>query len=88
LSNKSEYVSGLHNPLFRSNIKVADVRFKRSSGLITVNLKGTYKKPQDDCDNLGVKAQVWSTVKQFRGVKMTNIYLNGIPFGDRVSNDK
>ena len=88
LSYKSEYVNGLYNPLFRSNIKVASVKFRRSNGLITVNLRGTYKKPQDDCDNLRVKAQVWSTVKQFRGVKMTNIYLNGIPFGDRVSNDK
>lgn len=87
-SYKSEYVFGLYNPLFRSNIKVSDVDFNRSSGLITVNLKGTYKKPQDDCDNLRVKAQVWSTAKQFRGVKVTNIYLNGKPFGDRVSNDK
>lgn len=87
-NHKSEYVFGLYNPLFRSNIKVSDVDFNRSSGLITVNLRGTYKKPQDDCDNLRVKAQVWSTAKQFRGVKVTNIYLNGIPFGDRVSNDK
>lgn len=87
-SYKSEYVFGLYNPLFRSNIKVSSVDFSRSSGHITVNLRGTYKKPQDDCDNLRVKAQVWSTAKQFRGVKTTNIYLNGIPFGDRVSNDK
>jgi hypothetical protein len=88
LSNKSEYAFGLYNPLSRSNIKVGNVKFDRSSGLITVNLRGTYSKPKDDCDNTRVKAQVWSTVKQFRGVKATNIYLNGIPFGDRVSNDK
>jgi hypothetical protein len=88
LSNKSEYVSGLYNPLYRSNIKVDSVEFRRSNGLITVNLRGTYSKPEDDCDNLRVKAQVWKTVRQFRGVKATNIYLNGIPFGDRVSNDK
>ena len=62
------------------------VRF--NSGLATVNLRGTYAKPDDDCDNLRVKAQVWTTVRQFRGVRTTNIYLNGIPFGDRVSNDK
>lgn len=88
LSNKSEYAFGLYNPLSRSNIKVDNVKFDRSTGLITVNLRGTYSKPKDDCDNTRVKAQVWSTVKQFRGVKATNIYLNGIPFGDRVSNDK
>lgn len=88
LSNKSEYAYGLYNPLARSNIRVGDVKFNRSSGLITVNLRGNYSKPQDDCDNTRVRAQVWSTAKQFRGVKATNIYLNGKPFGDRVSNDK
>jgi len=86
LSYKSEWVGGLYNPLGRSNIKVESVRF--SNGLATVNLRGTYVKPDDDCDNLRVKAQVWTTVRQFRGVRATNIYLNGIPFGDRVSNDK
>lgn len=85
-SYKSEWVGGLYNPLGRSNIKVESVRF--NSGLATVNLRGTYAKPDDDCDNLRVKAQVWTTVRQFRGVRTTNIYLNGIPFGDRVSNDK
>lgn len=88
LSNKSEYAYGLYNPLARSNIRVGDVKFNRSSGLITVNLRGNYSKPKDDCDNTRVRAQVWSTAKQFRGVKVTNIYLNGKPFGDRVSNDK
>ncbi len=86
LSYKSEWVGGLYNPLGRSSIKVESVRF--SNGLATVNLRGTYAKPDDDCDNLRVKAQVWTTVRQFRGVRATNIYLNGIPFGDRVSNDK
>jgi len=86
LSYKSEWVGGLYNPLGRSNIKVESVRF--NNGLATVNLRGTYVKPEDDCDNLRVKAQVWTTVRQFRGVRATNIYLNGIPFGDRVSNDK
>jgi hypothetical protein len=61
---------------------------KLENGLITVNLKGTYTPSDDDCDNTRVKAQVWNTIKQQQGVETTNIYLNGIPFGDRVSNDK
>lgn len=86
-SVKSEFYGSFYNPLFRSNIKVQDVDFDKSNGLITVDLSGTYKPTGEDCDNTGVKSQVWGTIRQFRGIKMTNIYLNGIPFGDRVSND-
>lgn len=87
-SHKEEYVGGLLNPLYRSNLRVNDVSFNSKNGLITVDLTGTYKPTGDDCDNSRVKAQIWQTVRQFREVKTTNIYLNGIPFGDRVSNDK
>lgn len=86
-SYQSEYVGGLLNPLFRSNIRVENVSFNRKNGLITVELSGTYKPTGDKCDNTRVKAQIWQTVRQFSAVKATNIYLNGIPFGDRVSND-
>lgn len=82
-----EYAFGLYNPLFRSNIRVDEVEFTSSNGLAQVYLRGKYVRPQDKCDNLRVKAQVWTTVRQFRGVKMTNIYLNRVPFGDLVSND-
>lgn len=87
-SIKSEYVGGLLNTLYRSNLRVNNVRFNSDKGLITVYLTGTYKPTDDPCDNTRVKAQVWSTVRQFKQVKTTNIMLNGIPFGDRVSNDK
>lgn len=85
---KTEYYGSLFNPLYRSNIKVQSVKFNRSNGLITVELSGTYQPTGDPCDNTGVKSQVWGTIRQFNAVKMTNIYLNDIPFGDRVSNDK
>jgi hypothetical protein len=87
-SYKSEYVGGLLNPLFRSNLRVNKVAFNSKNGLITVDLTGTYKPTGEECDNSRVKAQIWQTVRQFKEVKATNIYLNGIPFGDRVSNDK
>jgi hypothetical protein len=85
-SIKTEYYGSFYNPLFRSNIRVENVKLK--NGLITVNLMGTYVPSGDDCDSTRVKAQVWDTIKQQKGVETTNIYLNGIPFGDRVSNDK
>lgn len=88
LSISGKYYGTLYNALDPSNIRVESVKFDRKDGLITVNLRGTYKPSGDDCDNTRVKAQIWSTIRQFSGVKMTNIYLNGIPFGDRVSNDK
>jgi len=87
-SLKSEYVGGLLNPLFRSNLRVNSVNFNSKNGLITVDLTGTYKPTGDDCDNSRVKAQIWQTIRQYREIKATNIYLNGIPFGDRLSNDK
>ncbi len=87
-SLKSEYVGGLLNPLFRSNLRVNSVNFNSKNGLITVELTGTYKPTGDDCDNSRVKAQIWQTIRQYRDIKATNIYLNGIPFGDRLSNDK
>lgn len=87
-SLKDEYVGGLLNPLFRSNLRVNKVNFNSKNGLITVELTGTYKPTGDNCDNSRVKAQIWQTIRQYKEVKATNIYLNGIPFGDRVSNDK
>lgn len=85
---KDKFIGDLYNPLYASSIRVEKVDFDSRSGLIAVYLRGTYKPSGDDCDHTRVKAQVWSTIRQFRGVERTNIYLNGIPFGDRVSNDK
>ena len=85
-SYRTEYVAGLYNPLYRSTLSVNQVEF-HSSGLVEVWLTGKYERTKDKCDNSRVKAQVWSTVRQFRGVTATNIYLNAVPFGDLVSND-
>ncbi len=87
-SYKDEYVGGMYNPASHSNLKVGSVDFSNSSGLITVQLRGKYNRPDDPCENLRVKAQIWSTIRQHGGVKATNIYLNRVPFGDIVSNDK
>lgn len=81
-------IGDLYNPLGASDLKVTDVFFGDDSGLITVQIRGTYRQPKDPCDNTRVRAQVWSTVKQFEEITATNIYLNGVPFGDKLSNGK
>ena len=78
---------GLYNPLSRSSIKVQSVSFDDNTGLISVWFTGDYNPTKDPCDNLRVKAQLWSTIRQFKGVTRTNIFLNNVPFGDRLSND-
>jgi hypothetical protein len=85
-SNQWDYNGNLYNPLYRSKISVRYVNYE--DGLISVHLGGDYNPSGDDCDNTRVKAQIWSTIRQFRDISRTNIFLNEIPFGDRLSNDK
>lgn len=88
LGIRSTWAGNLYNPLANSNLKLAEVKFNRGSGVIMVRFRGEYVPTGDPCDNTRVRAQVWSTIKQFRGIKSTNIYLNNMPFGDRLSNGK
>lgn len=85
---KSKYYGNLYNPVSYSTLRVQDVEFTDSGGL-TVWLSGKYKPTGNDCDNILVKSQIWSTAKQFGGISGTAFYINGPhPFGDFVSNDK
>jgi hypothetical protein len=83
---KSKYVGGLYNPVSFSTLKAQRVEF--NNGLLSVWLSGKYRPTGDACDNTRVKAQIWTTAKQFGDVIATNFFLNGIPFGDFLSNDK
>lgn len=87
-SIKEDYVGGFLNSLHRSQLRVNKVKFNPENGLITVDLQGSYRPTGDPCDNTRVKAQIWSTIRQYEEIKATNIFLDGIPFGDRLSNDK
>ena len=84
-SYKTQYVASLYNPLFASSMKVDSVSI--SNGVATVRLHGTYKPSGDKCDNSRVKAQVWSTILQFRNIDRTIVFINDALLGDRVSND-
>lgn len=88
-SLKSKYYGNLYNPVSHSTLRVQDVELDELSGSLTVWLSGKYRPTGDDCDNTRVKAQIWSTAKQFGGISSTAFYINGPhPFGDFVSNDK
>jgi len=85
---KSKYYGSLYNPVSYSTFRVADINLSEASGFLTVWLSGKYKPSGNKCDNTRVKAQIWSTAKQFGGITGTNFYINGPnPFGDFVSND-
>ena len=85
---KVENFGALYNPAFRSNIDVTRVEFKAYSGLVNVDLKGTYVRSGDRCDDGRVRAQVWTTIRQFPGVKTVYILLNGNLLGDILATGK
>lgn len=85
---RDENIFGTYNPLARSSLKAQNVKFDESDGLITVELLGQYTRTKDKCDNLRVREQVWATARQFKGVRATNIYMNSVPFGDLLQNDR
>ena len=84
---KSEWIAGLYNPAFRSNVAIGEVTFKPGPGEVVVNMDGTYVRSGDRCDNARVRAQVWQTIRQFPGVKKVMVLLNGNLLGDILAND-
>ncbi|MCK4726450.1 MAG: GerMN domain-containing protein, partial [Anaerolineales bacterium] len=85
---KREFIGSLYNPIFRSNFQVQSVEFKDFSGYIEVNLVGTYVRSDDRCDDSRVRAQVWTTIRQFAGVKTVKVLLNGNLLGDILATGK
>jgi hypothetical protein len=85
---KREFFGSLYNPVYLSNLEVSNVSFKKYYGEITVDLQGTYVRSGDRCDDSRVRAQVWSTVRQFPEVKKVNVFLNGNLLGDILATGK
>ena len=82
LFNKQEYIGNLYNPIFRSNLKIQSINFKGYEGLADISLDGAYVRSGDRCDDSRVRAQIWTTIRQFPGVKTVYILLNGNLLGD------
>lgn len=87
-SYKSEYVGSLYNPVYRSTFSVVRVSYKAGLSQLTVELDGSYVRTGDKCDNRRVRDQIWSTARQFPGVKSVIVYVNGNLLGDILANDK
>jgi len=85
---KREYFGSLYNPVFRSNLEVDNVEYKPGTGLVSVDLSGTYVRSDDRCDDSRVRAQVWTTIRQFPGVKTVYVLLNGNLLGDILATGK
>lgn len=85
-SYKQAYYGDLYNSLATSKLRVERVEFNKKSGLIEVYFGGDLDRPRDTCEKARVKAQIWSTIRQFPEVKSTNIFLHRVPLGDLVSN--
>ena len=81
-STGTKYSGNLYNPLYQSKLRVTDVSFKKNTGNVTVHFTGSFTKPEDDCDKLLYRAQVWATARQFPEVKHATIWLNKYLLGD------
>jgi hypothetical protein len=84
---KRQWFGKLVNPVYLSNLSVADVVFNESTGEVSVNLEGTYVRSGDRCDEGRVRAQIWTTIRQFKGIKTVYILLNENLLGDILSTE-
>ncbi len=88
LFNKQQYIGNLYNPIFRSTWNITSVNFKSYEGLADISLDGAYVRSGDRCDDSRVRAQIWTTIRQFSGVKTVYILLNGNLLGDILATGK
>ncbi len=88
LFNKQQYIGNLYNPVYLSNWRVDSVDFKAYEGLASISLSGGYVRSGDRCDDSRVRAQIWTTIRQFPGVKTVYILMNGNLLGDILATGK
>lgn len=84
LAQKSQYYgqSGLYNALYQSNLSVQDASI--NNGVATINLSGTLQLG-GTCDSPRVQAQLEQTALQFSTVTKANIFINGKPLAEALS---
>jgi hypothetical protein len=74
--------SGLYNALYQSNLSIEDLRVE--NGRASIRLAGKLLLG-GVCDNPRVEAQLVETAKQFSTVKEVEIFINGKPLKDVLS---
>jgi len=78
-SNHNQYVDGLYNPIYQSQLKAKGVDFV--GGDVVVRLGGTFVRPTDNCESQRMHDQIWWTISQFSSTRAV-IYLNNALLGD------
>lgn len=81
-SQKSEYVGGYYNPLYKSNLNVKSVDYNPANGHVNLVLGGTFAKPKDKCESDRIRTQIWETVLQLDNVHSAQIWVNNKLLGD------
>jgi hypothetical protein len=84
---KRQWFGVLYNPIYLSNLSVANVSFNAPTGEISVDLTGSYIRSGDRCDEGRVRAQVWTTIRQFKDIKTVYVLLDGNLLGDILSTE-
>ena len=82
---KRKFFGELYNPVYLSNLAVQSVDFQESQGLVNVYLDGTYVRSGDRCDDGRVRAQIWTTIRQFKAIKTVYILLRTALLGDLLA---
>lgn len=84
LAQKSQYYgqSGLYNALYQSNLSVQTVSLQ--NGIATIKLTGTLQLG-GVCDSPRVQAQLEQTALQFSSVTRADVFINGKPLKDALS---
>jgi len=78
-SNHNQYVNGLSNPMYKSQLKAKGVEVVGNN--VKVYLAGNLVRPKNACESKRMHDQVWYTVAQFSPSRAV-IYLGNALLGD------
>ena len=87
-SYRTKYVGDLYNPAHVVSAKVKKVTLSKD-GFLFIQLAGSMKeRTKDDCENIRLRSQIWSTFRQFKGYDGYTIYLGNALLGDLINTDR
>jgi len=80
-----QHVGGLYNATYPSSLKVGGVDFNSATGVASVQLAGSYVKPESSCDASRYRSQVWATALQFKQITRFIPWVGNSLLGDRLA---
>jgi hypothetical protein len=87
-SYQNKYIGGMYNPVYAVDFKVKSVDLS-PDGHLLIQLGGSFKhRSKDDCENILLREQIWSTFRQFGGFDSYTINLNNQFLGDLINTDR